>query len=148
VCIFVRKWRWFATTLKSEKEEIQGSASSINASGNEAGGEMDSKIHSILIVLAMSSLFSNSTLAGDDSARNWQLSLLFNPGEQQHKMESRGRVFIYDGLRDSEVERALDEQYDRVESMMFINTVITDENGEPMRDEVTGEMLVENDGCD
>jgi hypothetical protein len=109
---------------------------------------MDSKIHSILIVLAMSSLFSNSTLADDDPARNWQLSLLFNPGEQQYKMESRGRVFIYDGLRDSEVERALDEQYDRVESMMFINTVITDDYGVPMRDEDTGEMLVENDGCD
>ena len=109
---------------------------------------MDSKIHSILIVLAMSSLFSSSTLAGDDPARTWQLSLLFNPGEQQYKMESRGRVFIYDGLRDAEVERALDEQYDRVESMMFVNTVITDEKGEPLRDKDTGEMVVENDGCD
>ena len=109
---------------------------------------MDSKIHSILIVLAMSSLFSNSTLADDDPARNWQLSLLFDPGEQQYDMERRGRVFIYDGLRDTEVERALDEQYDRVESMMFINTVITDEKGEPLRDKDTGEMLVENDGCD
>jgi hypothetical protein len=110
--------------------------------------EMDRMIHSLLIVLAMSSLFSNSTMAGDDPARNWQLSLLFNPGEQQYKMENRGRVFIYDGLRDTEVERALDEQYDRVESMMFVNTVITDEDGEPLRDEDTGEMLVENDGCD
>jgi hypothetical protein len=110
--------------------------------------EMDRMIHSLLIVLAMSSLFSNSTMAGDDPARNWQLSLLFNPGEQQYKMENRGRVFIYDGLRDTEVERALDEQYDRVESMMFVNTVITDEDGEPLRDKNTGEMLVENDGCD
>ena len=109
---------------------------------------MDRMIHSLLIVLAMSSLFSNSTMAGDDPARNWQLSLLFNPGEQQYKMENRGRVFIYDGLRDTEVERALDEQYDRVESMMFVNTVITDEDGEPLRDKNTGEMLVENDGCD
>ena len=109
---------------------------------------MDRKIHSILIMLAMSSIFSNSTLADDDPARNWQLSLLFNPGEQQYEIESRGRVFIYDGLRDSEVERALDEQYDRVESMMFVNTVITDEDGVPLRDEDTGEMLVENDGCD
>jgi hypothetical protein len=110
--------------------------------------EMDRRIHSILIMLAMSAIFSNSILANGDLARNWQLSLLFNPGEQQYEMERRGRVFIYDGLRDSEVERALDEQYDRVESMMFVNTVITDEDGVPLRDEDTGEMLVENDGCD
>lgn len=109
---------------------------------------MDRRIHSILIMLAMSAIFSNSILANGDLARNWQLSLLFNPGEQQYEMERRGRVFIYDGLRDSEVERALDEQYDRVESMMFVNTVITDEDGVPLRDEDTGEMLVENDGCD
>lgn len=109
---------------------------------------MDRKNHSILIKLATLSVFSNLTLADDDPARSWQLSLLFNPGEQQYEMESRGRVFIYDGLRDSEVERALDEQYDRVESMMFVNTVITDEDGVPMRDEDTGEMLVEDDGCD
>jgi hypothetical protein len=109
---------------------------------------MDRKIHNILTMLAMSSIFSNSILADDGSARSWQLSLLFNPGEQQYQMERRGRVFIYDGLLDSEVERALDEQYHRVESMMFVNTVITDEDGFPLRDEDTGEMLVENDGCD
>lgn len=109
---------------------------------------MDRRIQSILIMLALSAICSNSILANDNLARNWQLSLLFNPGEQQDKMESRGRVFIYDGLLDSEVERALDEQFDRVESMMFVNTVITDEDGVPLRDVATGEMLVENDGCD
>ena len=63
-------------------------------------------------------------------------------------MERRGRVFIYDGLRDTEVERALDEQYDRVESMMFINTVVTDDEGAPLTAPESGELLVENDGCD
>jgi hypothetical protein len=109
---------------------------------------MNGKIHNVLVILGMSSIFSHSVLAEDDPQQSWQLSLLFNPGEHQYEMERRGRVFIYDGLRDTEVERALDEQYHRVESMMFVNTVITDEDGVPLRDENTGEMLVENDGCD
>jgi hypothetical protein len=32
--------------------------------------------------------------------------------------------------------------------MMFINTVVTDDDGVPMTDPETGELLVENDGCD
>jgi hypothetical protein len=110
--------------------------------------EMNRKIYNLLAILVISTIFSNSLLADGAPARNWQLSLLFDPGEQQYDMERRGRVFIYDGLRDTEVERALDEQYDRVESMMFVNTVITDEDGLPLKDEDTGEMLVEDDGCD
>ena len=109
---------------------------------------MNGKIHNVLIMLMMLSIFSHSILADDDSQQSWQLSLLFNPGDHQYEMERRGRVFIYDGLRDTEVERALDEQYGRVESMMFINTVMTDDEGAPLRDPDTGEMLVENDGCD
>ena len=108
---------------------------------------MNRKINNVLLILAMSSVFSHSALA-DDPQQSWQLSLLFNPGDHQHEMERSGRVFIYDGLRDTVIEKALDEQYDRIEGMMFVNTVVTDDDGVPLTDPETGEVLVENDGCD
>ena len=108
---------------------------------------MNRIINNVLIILATSSVFSQSTLA-DDPQQSWQLSLLFNPGDHQHEMGRRGRVFIYDGLRDTVIEQALDEQYDRIEGMMFVNTVVTDDDGVPLTDPETGEVLVENDGCD
>jgi hypothetical protein len=108
---------------------------------------MNRKINNVLLILAMSSVFSHSALA-DDPQQSWQLSLLFNPGDHQYEMERSGRVFIYDGLRDTVIEQALDEQYDRIEGMMFVNTVVTDDDGVPLTDPETGEVLVENDGCD
>jgi hypothetical protein len=109
---------------------------------------MNRKFNTVLIILAMSSVFSHLTLADGDLQQSWQLSLLFNPSEYQYELERRGRVFIYDGLRDTEIEQALDEQYDRIEGMMFINTIVTDDDGVPLTDPETGELLVENDGCD
>jgi hypothetical protein len=109
---------------------------------------MNRKINNVLIILAMSSVFSHSTLADGDPQQSWQLSLLFNPGDHQFEMERRGRVFIYDGLHDTVVEQALDEQYDRIEGMMFVNTVVTDDDGVPLTDPETGELVVEDDGCD
>lgn len=109
---------------------------------------MNGSINNVLLILAMSAVFSHSTLADDDSQLNWQLGLLFNPGDHQYEMERRGRVFIYDGLRDSVIEQALDEQFNRIEGMMFVNTVLTDDHGAPLTDPVTGEFLVENDSCD
>lgn len=42
---------------------------------------------------------------------------------------------------------ALDEELERVDSMMFIRTVKTDAAGEVQRDADTGEVAYEDDGC-
>jgi hypothetical protein len=46
---------------------------------------------------------------------------------------------IYDGLRYATVTRAMDEQFDRIENMMFVGTLIEREDGD---------FEVEEDGCD
>ena len=56
-------------------------------------------------------------------------------------------IYIYDGLTDRDVQRALDDEFERVDSMMFIRTRKTDEDGKIKRDEDTGEVEVEGDGC-
>lgn len=39
-------------------------------------------------------------------------------------------VMIYSGVRSSTINKAMDTQFDRIENMMFINTVIESETGE------------------
>jgi hypothetical protein len=90
---------------------------------------------------------ATTVLADEDKYRNWQLNRLFNPDERQLTEERKGRVYIYDGLRDSDIRRALDEQFGRLESMMFIGTIITDEEGEPRKDKETGLIMIEADDC-
>jgi len=70
----------------------------------------------------------------------WQERLLFDPPQSQLRVEERGRVMIYDGLTDKQVARAMDTQFDRIQSMMFVRTVLTSDE--------TGEVMVEEDGCD
>ena len=79
--------------------------------------------------------------------QEWQYNRLFNPSPAHRKAEGRGQVFIYDGLTDVTVNQALDHHFDRIQNMMFTRTVITDENGEPEIDPITGNQLVEDDGC-
>ena len=69
----------------------------------------------------------------------FQYQVLSSPTAGQLKAESRGRVMIYDGLDNAVVERALDEQFDRIEHMMFVRTRHT---------EPDGEVSYEDDGCD
>jgi len=87
-------------------------------------------------------------LMGSVEARdNWQEQMLFNPSTNQLELEGRGRVMIYEGLKDTLVTQAMDTQFDRIQSMMFVRTVATDSKGEVLRDDETGEEVVEDDGC-
>ena len=102
------------------------------------------------LVLSMAIIGGSSIAAAsdsDDSMNGWQLSLLFDPSPAQQRVEKRGRVMIYNGLRSSDIDRALEEQFDRIDSMMFVNTVITDKQGKLVTDPNTGEVMTEDDGC-
>lgn len=78
---------------------------------------------------------------------NWQLERLFNPGAQQLAQEKKGMIFIYDGLKSSDIDQVMNSQFDRIDNMMFTRTIITNEKGEPKRHRKTGQMMIEDDGC-
>jgi hypothetical protein len=61
--------------------------------------------------------------------------------------ERQGGVYIYDGLTEREVERALDGNFKRIQNMMFIGTKKTDASGQPLVEPSTGQAVQESGGC-
>lgn len=68
---------------------------------------------------------------------NWSLNALHAPGASLKTRERKGAVTIYDGMMVAEVERAMDQQFNRIGSMMFVRT----------RYPVAGE-IIQDDDCD
>ena len=81
-------------------------------------------------------LVASSSVYAEDS---YQLKVLFTPSESILVAEAQGRVMIYDGLKSETVDLAMNEQFERIENMMFVRTLNVQEEGgyEP-----------EDDGCD
>lgn len=88
-----------------------------------------------IAVASLLALISPSTFAVDD----YQYKTLFKPGDSVLKAESRGRITIYDGLDSETVDRAMDEQFDRIDNMMFIRIRHVQSDGEE---------YIAYDGCD
>lgn len=74
-----------------------------------------------------------------DKFNDFQLNRLHNPSEHQYLAESKGKIYIYDGLTSNQVSTALDNHFERIDSMMFTRIVQTN---------MQGEQYAENDGCD
>ena len=74
-----------------------------------------------------------------DPQGDWQLEMIHDPSAAQIKVEERGRVYIYDGLHDTEVKLAMDTQFDRLDNMMFVRTKV---------ETPEGKTETEDDGCD
>ncbi len=69
----------------------------------------------------------------------WQVRRLLQPTPEEERRDASGRIFIYDGLHEAQVNQAMDSQFHRVDSMMFVRTRV---------DTADGETEVEDDGCD
>ena len=95
---------------------------------------------SMLLPLLCSTSLASMTIGADpaDSPDDeFQFNALFDPSDAQLRAEAEGRVMIYDGLKEVLVEQALDEEFDRLEHMMFIN----------IRREQPGALVAADDDC-
>jgi hypothetical protein len=72
---------------------------------------------------------------------------LLEPTPAEIEAEQDGRIYIYESLTVADIEQAMTEEFSRIESMMFIRVPKTDASGEPKKDEQTGEIIYEDDGC-
>ena len=93
----------------------------------------------LAVVLAISlTTHAGHTLAAGAIPIDFYESVLLNPSEAVLRAESNGRVTIYDGLDDRVVDRALDTQFERIDSMMFVRT----------RESLPDGSIEVEDGCD
>jgi hypothetical protein len=72
----------------------------------------------------LAALTSMLSLAGAQAEDDWQTQRLLQPKAHHLQQEQRGQVFIYDGLNEATVDQAMDKQFRRIDSMMFIRTVL------------------------
>lgn len=70
-----------------------------------------------------------------------QLRRLMQPSPAELASERRGRVYIYDSLEINQIDAALDQNFERMQHMMFIRVHHPPAAG-------TEPALVEDDGCD
>lgn len=88
---------------------------------------------------------SSAVSAAD--VREIELRRLLEPTPAELAAEAAGRIYIYEGLRETDVKRALEEAFERVGSMMFIRTKLTDDSDEVRQYPETGAEIVADDGC-
>lgn len=70
-------------------------------------------------------MFVVGTQSGQATAADqakYDENVLFNPSKAVLLAEQRGRVTIYDALEHRVIDEAMDTQFDRIGSMMFVRT--------------------------
>lgn len=87
----------------------------------------------VFTVVSAFALLSLSTVVNSNEILD--LNALFNPDKSLLNAEARGRVTIYDGLKNQDIEQAMDEQFDRIGHMMFIGTRHVQADGEEIIDD-------------
>lgn len=90
----------------------------------------------------ISALCSCSLCASEKptSIEDWQLNLALDPPDYILQIEEeKDRVWILQGLYDTEIDRVLDKQFERIDHLMFIGT---------RHQAPSGETWVSDEGCD
>jgi len=102
-----------------------------------------------LVTLFFFVAISSPALAADTqptfALHNIQLNRLMRPSNQQIKHEEAQRVYIYIGMKDIDIDRAMDTQFERIEKFLFAATIVTDKHGKALH--AKGHIITEDDGC-
>lgn len=115
-----------------------------------ATGDMSMETRNVLsvVVLAMEVIAGSVTgvwASDNDADSDWQQQMLFEPTNEQLQLEKLGQVMIYAGIKSADIDLAMDLFNDRIENMMFVQTVWTNDYGEPLIDPYTGETVFDGD---
>ena len=111
------------------------------------GRNKGSILQIISMLICTSLALKPATGSAGNEVDTIQLKNLFEPSQSQLRRETKGHIYIYDGLTDRLVNQAMDKQFDRIQNMMFVGTIVTDTQGEPAVDD-HGDVIAEDDGCD
>ena len=118
------------TNIKSNAGNQEGSVN--RATGTK---RVNTSVNTAIIINMLLVLATMPAQATD----NYQYKTLFTPSDYNLKAEAKGRIMIYDGLTSKTVDKAMDEQFNRIDNMMFVRIIHQQDNGE---------YYVEDDGCD
>ena len=99
----------------------------------------------IASVFAGSLLLSPLVQARD--LRDVELRRLFEPTPAELWAEQAGRIYIYEGLQEADIARAISEQFTRVNSMMFIRVKPAPVAPTPGEDGKPTFAYYQDDGC-
>jgi hypothetical protein len=99
----------------------------------------------IASVFAGSLLLSPLVQARD--LRDVELRRLFEPTPAELWAEQAGRIYIYEGLQEADIARAISEQFTRVNSMMFIRVQPTPVVPTPGQGDAPTHVYYQDDGC-
>jgi len=120
----------YYTNIKRNAENQEGYDNRVTGTNRVKISVLTAIITNMLLVLA--------TIPAQ-AVDNYQHKTLFTPSDYTLKAEAKGRIMIYDGMTSNAVDKAMDEQFNRIENMMFVRIVHEQDNGE---------YYVEDDGCD
>lgn len=100
-----------------------------------------------VILLSFDNPGIGKDLDPDKALHDWRMQRLMEPSPRDLEKERKGSVYIYDGLTEREVDTALNNQFHRIQNMMFMGTVKTDARGEPLQDAKSGQYIQESGSC-
>ncbi|MGD2118067.1 MAG: hypothetical protein PVG66_06900 [Chromatiales bacterium] len=103
---------------------------------------MHTGIRNLLAGFCLLPLLAAGESKPENAVYDWQIKHLMQPDGRQLQLEQqRQQVFIYEGLKLSDVELALDDHFNRIQHMMFIGTRLPPSAG-------GGAERTEQDGCE
>ena len=99
----------------------------------------DVRSHSVIAKLLLLTGPLVLTTTSASAGESYFHRMLFDPTDSMLQAEANGSIMIYDGLDSVTVDKFMNEQFDRIDSAMFVRI-------HHLQD--SGEYLVEDDNCD